>query len=105
MITFDKEKVKQNKNVNLKVMELVEKLVVGPTEFDYVTKNGDVRHAKGTINIDTAITKDHPDYEYLANIFDLEKGVALYDDSLPDYFHYFDIEKDGIRQFNVNSIV
>lgn len=78
----------------------------GEIEFTYKKKNGDLRVSRGTINIDSV--KDYlPElsYLYLSELFDLDKEVSDFsEESISDYFLYFDTEAMDIRQFNPSKL-
>lgn len=101
-VSFDDLK----KNGSAKLMELVSALVKGPTHFTYTMKNGEIREANGTINIDSVLTEDSENYDYLAKLFNLDEPVAVFNENDTDmeYFLYYDTDKKGIRQFNIHNI-
>ena len=101
-VSFDDLK----KNGSAKLMELVSALVKGPTHFTYTMKNGEIREANGTINIDSVLTEDSDNYDYLAKLFDLDESIAVFNENDTDmeYFLYFDTDKKDIRQFNIHNI-
>lgn len=101
-VSFDDLK----KNGSAKLMELVSALVKGPTHFTYTTKNGLTREANGTLKIDSVLTEDSENYDYLAKLFNLDEPVAVFNENDTDmqYFLYYDIEKKDIRQFNIHNI-
>jgi len=104
MIKVSYEELKANGNV--KLMELVSALVKGPTHFTYTTKNGLTREANGTLNIDSVLTEDSENYDYLAKLFNLDEPVAVFNENDTDmeYFLYYDTDKKDIRQFNIHNI-
>ena len=101
-VSFDDLK----KNGSAKLMELVSALVKGPTHFTYTMKNGEIREANGTINIASVLTEDSDNYDYLAKLFNLDEPVAVFNENDTDmeYFLYYDIDKEDIRQFNIHNI-
>ena len=101
-VSFDDLK----KNGSAKLMELVSALVKGPTHFTYTMKNGEIREANGTINIDSVLTEDSENYDYLAKLFNLDEPVAVFNENDTDmkYFIYYDTDKKDIRQFNIHNI-
>lgn len=101
-VSFDDLK----KNGSAKLMELVSALVKGPTHFTYTMKNGEIREANGTINIDSVLTEDSDNYDYLAKLFDLDESIAVFNENDTDmkYFLYFDTDKKDIRQFNIMNV-
>lgn len=100
-VSFDDLK----KNGSAKLMELVSALVKGPTHFTYTMKNGEIREANGTINIDSVLTEDSENYDYLAKLFNLDEPVAVFNENDTDmYFLYYDTDKKDIRQFNIHNI-
>ena len=101
-VSFDDLK----KNGSAKLMELVSALVKGPTHFTYTMKNGEIREANGTINIDAVLTEDSENYDYLAKLFNLDEPVAVFNENDTDmeYFLYYDTDKKDIRQFNIHNI-
>ena len=104
MIKVSYEELKANGSV--KLMELVSALVKGPTHFTYTMKNGEIREANGTININSVLTEDSENYDYLAKLFDLDESIAVFNENDTDmeYFLYYDTDKKDIRQFNIHNI-
>lgn len=104
MIKVSYEELKANGSV--KLMELVSALVKGPTHFTYTMKNGLTREANGTLNIDSVLTEDSENYDYLAKLFNLDEPVAVFNENDTDmeYFLYYDTDKKDIRQFNIHNI-
>lgn len=73
-------------------------------EFSYKKNDGTTRKAKGTVNMDLLNLTDKR-REYLSTVFDLSEEFSLFDKgSVNGYFHYFDVESGGIRQFNPDKL-
>ena len=59
-----------------------------------------------TLNIDSVLTEDSENYDYLAKLFNLDEPVAVFNENDTDmkYFIYYDTDKEDIRQFNIHNI-
>ena len=86
----------------------IKKLATGKVEFSYIKKNNEIRHATGTINYE--IIKESVSSEQLLkleNIFN-ENGTINLEEILDpnnERFFYFDLEKNGLRQFYIDSLL
>ena len=74
---------------SISVETLKTKLGQGPTDFAFRTKAGNLRIAKGTVNLDYIPQEFHP------------KGG----EASPKVVAFFDLEKGGWRSFQVSQLV
>lgn len=86
----------------------IKKLATGEVEFAYLKKNREIRYATGTINYE--IIKKSVSAEQLLkleNIFNENGTVNLEEILDPDNerFFYFDLEKNGLRQFYIDNLL
>lgn len=86
----------------------IKKLSVGKVDFAYIKKNREIRYATGTINYDIIKNSVSPEQLLkLENIFNENGTINLEEILDPDNerFFYFDLEKNGLRQFYIDNLV